>query len=145
MKLLVGVSTAVGVLGITIGIIIGHFGIDQPSEACSCATPTKTPRASTGPYRNAAVAADATECSNVGKEILKKQGSAVDAAIAAMLCVGVINLHSTGVAGGGMMLIYNRKNASAEVIDFREKAPGSSTEDMFKGRRNEAIYGRILG
>ena len=58
--------------------------------------------------------------------------TAVDSAIATMLCVGVINLHSTGIGGGGFMLVYNRSGQVAEVFDFREIAPAAATKDMFK-------------
>lgn len=85
-----------------------------------------------GPYKRAAVASDAGPCSHVGTDILQRNGSAVDSAIATMLCVGVINMHSTGIGGGGFMLVYNRSRASAEVFDFRETAPEKAKEDMFK-------------
>ena len=78
------------------------------------------------------MAADNAECSKVGRNILKKGGSAVDAAIATTLCVGVINMHSTGIGGGGFMLVYSRTGQVAEVFDFRETAPAKATEDMFK-------------
>ena len=63
--------------------------------------------------------------------MLKEDGSAVDAAIAAMFCLGVINMHSSGVGGGGTMLVYNRTLKTAKVFDFRERAAQSASKDMF--------------
>lgn len=85
-----------------------------------------------GPYKHAGVASDAGPCSRIGKNILQQNGSGVDSAIATILCVGVLNLQSTGIGGGGFMLVYNRSGQVAEVFDFRETAPAAATEDMFK-------------
>ena len=84
-----------------------------------------------GPYRRQAVATDTENCSRIGNATLARNGSAVDAAIAAMFCLGVINMHSSGVGGGGVMLVYIRKLKKAKVIDFRETAPAATTSDMF--------------
>ena len=84
-----------------------------------------------GPYPRQAVATDTEECSRIGNHTLARNGSAVDAAIAAMFCLGVINMHSSGVGGGGVMLVYVRKLKKAKVIDFRETAPAATTSDMF--------------
>jgi hypothetical protein len=59
-------------------------------------------------------------------------GGAVDAAVAATLCIGVVNSHSSGIGGGGFMVVYNG-SGGAEVIDFREMAPENATELMFTG------------
>ena len=59
-------------------------------------------------FKNAAVAADHYNCSMAGKEILKKGGNAVDAIIAVHHCVEVCQLHSTGLGGGGFMVIYKK-------------------------------------
>ena len=79
--------------------------------------------AARGRYEKQTVATDTLECSEIGNKILAKEGSAVDAAIAAMFCLGVINMHSSGIGGGGVMLVYNRSANEASIIDFRETAP----------------------
>jgi len=61
-----------------------------------------------GKYSRAAVAVDNEECSRIGKSILLKGGKAVDAAIAASLCNGILNSHSMGIGGGCVMIIYSK-------------------------------------
>ena len=94
-------------------------------------TPSEDRNSLGGPYERAAVASDAGPCSEIGANILELNGSAVDSAIATMFCVGVINMHSTGIGGGGFMLVYNRTGHKAEVFDFRDTAPGLAKKDMF--------------
>ena len=75
------------------------------------------------------------------KDILNVNGSAVDAAIAAMFCLGVVSMHSSGIGGGGVMLLYNQTLKKATVIDFREIAPATAYWDVFRGREEEAKKG----
>ena len=93
-------------------------------------------------YKHAAVATDHPECSTIGRNILHRGGSAVDSAIASMLCLGVVHPHSTGIGGGGFMLVYHRFTKFSEMIDFRENAPLLANKDMFHGDLMKAILGR---
>ncbi|KAK1125805.1 hypothetical protein K0M31_005348 [Melipona bicolor] len=66
-----------------------------------------------------AVATDYTNCSQIGSKILRKGGNAVDAAVAATICMTVVAPHKTGLGGGGYIMIYNHKEQSEPIIvDF---------------------------
>ena len=64
-------------------------------------------------------------------EIIKKGGSAVDAAIAAHAVLGLVEPQSSGLGGGGFMLNYDFASGALTFIDGRETAPSKATIDMF--------------
>ncbi|KAG0144777.1 hypothetical protein CROQUDRAFT_134178 [Cronartium quercuum f. sp. fusiforme G11] len=75
--------------------------------------------------KNGAVASEELRCSQIGIDVLKDNGTATDAAIATALCIGVVNSFSSGIGGGGFMLIKppkscNHSNCKTISIDFRE-------------------------
>ena len=78
-----------------------------------------------------AISADSSTCAAVGRDVFLDKGSAVDAAIATLLCLGVVHPHSSGIGGGGFMVIHTPLNST--VYNFRESAPGASTTDMYGG------------
>ncbi|KAK7486427.1 hypothetical protein BaRGS_00022351 [Batillaria attramentaria] len=77
------------------------------------------------------VAADHTACSEVGRDILAEGGSAVDAAIAALVCVGVRQPHSMGIGGGLFLAVYKKDPHTVEMYDGRETAPAAATYDTY--------------
>ena len=64
-------------------------------------------------------------------EMLEKGGHAVDAAIAAHAVLGLVEPQSSGIGGGGFMLVYEREDGSLKFYDGREMAPAGATVDMF--------------
>jgi gamma-glutamyltranspeptidase / glutathione hydrolase len=68
--------------------------------------------------------------SQVGLEILKNGGNAFDAAIATQLALAVVYPGAGNIGGGGFLVAYTNKG-KAISIDYREKAPGSASRDMY--------------
>lgn len=64
-------------------------------------------------------------------EMLEKGGHAVDAAIAAHTVLGLVEPQSSGLGGGGFMLVYERDNGELTFHEGREVAPAGATIDMF--------------
>lgn len=62
---------------------------------------------------------------------MKAGGSAVDAAIAAHAVLGLVEPQSSGLGGGGYMVVYDRKSNTTTVFDGRETAPATATADYF--------------
>jgi gamma-glutamyltranspeptidase/glutathione hydrolase len=78
--------------------------------------------------------------SQVGVEVLKKGGNAVDAAIAVGFALAVTH-PAAGNIGGGGFLIYRSAKGEVRAFDFREKAPAAAHEKMFLDARGE--YDRV--
>lgn len=71
------------------------------------------------------------EASKIGREILMKGGNAIDAAVAAGFALGVAEPNSSGLGGGGFMVIRSAKTGETIFIDFRERAPKNSAPEMW--------------
>ena len=83
------------------------------------------------PYRNGAVAADHPIASEIGVEILRAGGNAVDAAIAVNAALGVVRPYSCGLGGGGFMVMYSEGTGSAWAMSARETAPPGIWESYY--------------
>ncbi|KAI6179523.1 hypothetical protein M3Y98_00619600 [Aphelenchoides besseyi] len=94
-----------------------------------------------GDYTKAAVAADNALCSEIGRNTLLQGGNAVDAAVASLFCIGVLDVQSAGLGGGHFMTIYNATTRRCHVIDARESAPIAATKEMFRNRWHMAQRG----
>ncbi len=81
--------------------------------------------------RKLAIASQGKHSSRIGRDIYAAGGNAVDVAAALSFVLAVERPQSTGLGGGGFMLIYMAKQSKVYALDFREKAPQHATRDMF--------------
>ena len=69
--------------------------------------------------------------SEVGAQILKEGGNAVDAAVATGLALAVVLPRAGNLGGGGFMIIHLKEEDRNIAIDYREKAPSGAFRDLF--------------
>ncbi|XP_048241225.1 glutathione hydrolase 1 proenzyme-like [Haliotis rufescens] len=130
--LIIGLGLA---FGLGFGLRSFHHDAPQLVETSTKSSVQQPPKSKRGYYRFASVTSDAKICSDIGTKILAvHRGSAVDAAIATMVCIGVVQRQSCGIGGGFFMTFYNRSTRAVEVLDARERAPLVANESFYIGK-----------
>lgn len=81
-------------------------------------------------YHNGMVVCAYPNASQVGVDILRKGGNAVDAAVAVQFALAVTYPQAGNIGGGGFM-VYRPAKGEPATLDFREKAPATASRDMF--------------
>ncbi|XP_075539774.1 scoloptoxin SSD14-like [Dermacentor variabilis] len=104
---------------------------------------SKPSNSTLGNYTRWAVSMDAAQCVNVSRNIFQKNGSTADAAIATLLCMGVVIPHSMGIGGGFIATVYNQSTKKAQILIARERAPENVTQDLFVGKKTASIVGGL--
>lgn len=112
-------------LALTPGVALAQFG---PSE-----TPIAPRTLSAVEAKRQMVAAANPHASAAGLEILRKGGSAADAAIAVQLVLSLVEPQSSGIGGGGFLMVMDGESGAITSYDGRETAPASIREDVFLG------------
>lgn len=84
------------------------------------------------------------EAAEVGNRILRDDGNAIDAAVAAALAAGVAAPSSCGIGGyGGHMVIALERGKKITAIDYNSAASAAARPDMFPLAENGAVPGRV--
>jgi len=103
-----------------------------------CSETTK-PERTTGLVTSSAMVVSAHPlASEVGKNILKKGGNAVDAAIATQFALAVVYPGAGNIGGGGFM-VARFADGHVDALDYREKAPVAAFPEMYLGETGEPI------
>jgi gamma-glutamyltranspeptidase/glutathione hydrolase len=80
--------------------------------------------------QHAMVVSEHPLASEVGAEILRRGGNAIDAAVAVGFAQAVVNPRAGNIGGGGF-LVYRRASGEAFALDYRETAPAAAARDMY--------------
>lgn len=94
-------------------------------------------------YYNGMVVCAYPDAAKVGLDILKKGGNAIDAAVAVQFALAV-TLPEAGNIGGGGFMVYRPAKGNANTLDFREKAPGAASANMYLDSAGNVIAGMSL-
>ena len=103
--------------------------------ACATATmerpaPAPAPAAAT-PGPKVMVSAANPHAVEAGLNVLRKGGSAIDAAVAVQTVLGLVEPQSSGLGGGAFLTYYDAKTRKVIAYNGRETAPAGATADMF--------------
>ena len=90
--------------------------------------------------RHGMVATEQELASNIGLNVLKAGGNAVDAAVAIGFALAVALPNAGNVGGGGFMMVYDAKTTKAVAVDFREMAPAAASRNMYV----DATTGKVI-
>jgi gamma-glutamyltranspeptidase/glutathione hydrolase len=105
-----------------------------------CVTAQTTPTVDPAPAFAGAVSSADPRASAAGEAILAEGGSAVDAAIAVMLALTVVEPQSSGIGGGGFLVRADGQTGALVTYDGRETAPAAATPTRFLDEG-----GKVLG
>lgn len=86
---------------------------------------------------HAMVASENKVTSEIARDILSRGGNAIDAAVAISFALSVYRPHSTGLGGGGFLLLYRAEHQDTLFLDFRERAPKAVTEEAFQAHTGD--------
>ncbi|MEG3179351.1 gamma-glutamyltransferase family protein [Sphingomonas sp. LT1P40] len=123
-----------------------------PRNAPGTAGPVAPPAAPAATERQAFVAAAHPLAAEAGLNVLRKGGSAVDAAVAIQAMLSLVEPQSSGLGGGAFLVRYDAQTKAVTVYDGRETAPAGATAEMFLGPdgkplpfRTAVLSGRATG
>src|SRR5687767_7546827 len=102
--------------------------------------PVRAAQGSPAPVRGkrGMVASAHVLASQVGVDVMKRGGNAIDAAIAVGLALAVVYPIAGNIGGGGFMVI-RKKDGTSTVIDYREMAPKGATRNIYLDKDGKLI------
>jgi gamma-glutamyltranspeptidase/glutathione hydrolase len=99
-----------------------------PASASAVADPPRVPEAV---GFGGVVSSVDPDASQIGVDVLRRGGNAVDAAVAVAAALGVTDPFSAGIGGGGFFVHYDARTHRVSTVDGRETAPASADADLF--------------
>ncbi len=130
---------------VLLSLALGGCGGDGGDGVAAITTPGVS--ASATGYSKGVVAVSNPLAAKVGADVLAKGGNAIDAAAAIQFALNAVEPQSSGLGGGGFMMIHLAKENRTVVVDMRERAPAAATPAMFGGLNFEpaSVSGVAVG
>jgi gamma-glutamyltranspeptidase/glutathione hydrolase len=100
---------------------------------------TASPACAASPRPQVMVAAANPRAVDAGLNVLRKGGSAIDAAVAVQATLGLVEPQSSGLGGGAFMVYYDAKSREVTYYDGRETAPASTTASLFLDGKGQPL------
>ncbi|MFC4248156.1 gamma-glutamyltransferase [Natribaculum luteum] len=121
--------------GVALGASVVPVGASSAFEGTAITTDSNAVAEAAGGMVSS-VHQQATEA---GIGVLEDGGNAIDAAVAVQFALNVVQPHSSGIGGGGFMLVYSATEDEIIAIDNRERAPLGAQPDMFLDNQGEEV------
>ncbi len=112
------------------GVTVGSYAPDDPA-APAAATPYHAGKEAVR-ARTYMVVTGNPLASKAGCDVLKAGGTAIDAAIAVQMVLGLVEPQASGVGGGAFLLYYDAASRAVQAYDGRETAPALATESYLR-------------
>ncbi|XP_077534250.1 scoloptoxin SSD14-like [Haemaphysalis longicornis] len=96
-----------------------------------------------GNFTRWAVSTEVGMCATVPGNIYSKGGNMADAAVATLLCMGVVQPKAMGIGGGFVATSYLRRGKRAESLIAREVAPAAATKNMYSQNASLSVHGGL--
>ena len=85
------------------------------------------------------VVAQEGNASDVGREVLRRGGNAIDAAVATAFALAVTHPAAGNIGGGGFIVAFDAASGRVRTFDFRETAPAAATPTMYLGADGKLV------
>ena len=121
------------------GVTLGASVVSAEAGRASTGSSIGTDRAAVAESNGGMVSSVHPQATEAGVEVLESGGNAVDAAVAVQFALNVVQPHSSGIGGGGFMLVYSADEDEITAIDNRERAPIGAEPDMFLDDQGEEV------
>lgn len=108
-------------------IVMGGWSMPMPSPGAEYGSPGVP-----GGFGGVVTTSEPT-AARVGATLLRDGGNAIDAAVAVAFALNVTEPQSSGIGGGGFMMIYLAGEGRTIIVDSRERAPAGADPNMFLG------------
>lgn len=130
----------------SVAIVLAACG-REGADATNTIPPASTPAASQSEEKTWFIAAANPYAAEAGAAILRRGGSAVDAAVATQAVLGLVEPQSSGLGGGGFLIHYDPATDALVTYNGRETAPASATPERFLTDTGEPMnfYDAVAG